>query len=488
MVIKKYFLALVVFSIAVQLGFSQVSIGGVTVSNSEPASAKVETKYGTFTIKQGTKPEYYPSGALKSFYFEDYGKLVFGGINILGGRIYITSPAPSNDALQNLSAYPVELYENGNLKSAKLADCEYDNLGGDKHLHIGFPKYTKGSGLFKETDTLAIKPKSIINFYDNEAVKSVVVTQGQHLSFLRAMAKTDKQRVQQAFKNGSTVEFYDDGYVKSFTPTTSTVLTIKNPLGIAMKPGTEITVKKGEENTAIGFYPANGSRLSLGEGINVELANGRYVGFYDDAKTLKELTWQYTISFTISNVKFFADEGHPMTTTVYFGEKGNIEKVTGLAKTETDFISGNETTTILPFVTEVEGKQLAVEEIGMNADGTLAYAVFTDKGIELSSKTVKVESRNGVEAISAYRIYYKDGKKAAATVRKTVDTGSDFYAAAYDSVDYLIYLYENGNVSRTVAVDGLLTTKDTISFSDDGRPVSYTYTNPVDKTTVTKSF
>ena len=71
---KKTFSTIIVFYIFIQLCFSQVSIGGITVQNANSTNSEtIETKYGKFTTKAGFPVLRYESGAIKSFYIEDFG-------------------------------------------------------------------------------------------------------------------------------------------------------------------------------------------------------------------------------------------------------------------------------------------------------------------------------------------------------------------------------------------------------------------------------
>ena len=77
----------------VSSSFAQVSIGGVTVQNAQVSREKVETKYGTFYVKGGFPVERYESGAVKSFYIENFGQLT-RIYDATFGELYIETPVP----------------------------------------------------------------------------------------------------------------------------------------------------------------------------------------------------------------------------------------------------------------------------------------------------------------------------------------------------------------------------------------------------------
>ena len=290
--------------------FAQVSIGGVSVQNAENQRTEIETKYGKFTVKSGYPLERYESGAVKSFYVEDYGGKIIPQLKIPNfGSLYFVTPYPKdNDVLSRINTHPVEFWENGNLKSVYIGDIKYSSLDGDTHLKITLSKYKHKSGRNKgKMETLSVFPKSVIYFYETGELKSFTVAQGQTLQFLRAMTTTDAQRAKQLFKNQSTIELYENGSVKSFTPSDSAVLTYKNPLGLMIAKGTAITLSPEDETVLTSFYPAKGASLSLGSDIVVKLSDSMPVVFYDDGKALKQMTWSFdAINFTLGKVDFYS--------------------------------------------------------------------------------------------------------------------------------------------------------------------------------------
>ena len=126
--------------------FAQVSIGGVSVQNAENIKEEIETKYGKFTVKSGFPVERYESGAIKSFYVEDYNGKIFPHFkmpNFGFGELYFVTPYPKGDVLSNINAHPIEFWENGNLKSVYIGDIRYDSFDGDNHLKIKLPYYSR---------------------------------------------------------------------------------------------------------------------------------------------------------------------------------------------------------------------------------------------------------------------------------------------------------------------------------------------------------
>ena len=453
--------------------FAQVSIGGVSVQNAENQRTEIETKYGKFTVKSGYPVERYESGAVKSFYVEDYGGKIIPQLKIPNfGSLYFVTPYPKdNDVLSRINTHPVEFWENGNLKSVYIGDIKYSSLDGDTHLKITLSKYKHKSGRNKgKMETLSVFPKSVIYFYETGELKSFTVAQGQTLQFLRAMTTTDAQRAKQLFKNQSTIELYENGSVKSFTPSDSAVLTYKNPLGLMIAKGTAITLSPEDETVLTSFYPAKGASLSLGSDIVVKLSDSMPVVFYDDGKALKQITWSFdSINFTLGKVDFYSGlNGEAVRQTVYFNEDGSVKTVSGVMTTSFD---GEKSLSYYPAL--VEGKAVNVRQIEYDADGNMTMADLGCNAIELTSEKVK----DGVQSVNVWKVYYRAGKKIAAAGNIHLQSSKGNF---YDTHYSCIILLDGDSVLQIIRPDGNenISADSNIIFASDGRAVSYTAISP----------
>ncbi|MDE6718965.1 MAG: hypothetical protein K2J68_03810 [Treponemataceae bacterium] len=308
----------------VSSSFAQVSIGGVTAQNAQVSREKVETKYGTFYVKGGFPVERYESGAVKSFYIENFGQLTSlsfpkgsSGASYVG-TIHIETPVPGIDYLSKKNAQPIEFYEDGTLKAVRLADVRYESLGGDGYKHITFKKYK---------ESLAVFPKSTIHFHENGNIKSMKVAHDQSFKFLRELKTSSNKKP--VFKNQSEIVFYESGAIKEFIPENAR---LTNPFGFGMRPGYSVVVGEDDPKKVLSFYPAAGSALTLGDGIKVTCVPKEPVVFYGDGKTLKQISWSFEgTNFTLGKVNFYSSsEGGATSQTVFFSETGGVKSVRGI--------------------------------------------------------------------------------------------------------------------------------------------------------------
>lgn len=441
----------------VSLCFAQVSIGGINIQNAENKKEEIETKYGKFTARTGFPVERYESGAVKSFYIDDFGQpLYFAQLNHPDyGRIIVSTPVPKEDYLSQMNAQPLEFWENGNIKTLKLADIKYaDNQGG--YFNIKFEKYD---------ESLAIFPNSVIYFYENGKIESVKVAIGQSFRFLRDASIDTKNKA--VFKNQSRIKFYDDGNIKEYTPQNAK---IKNPLNFGMRQGSSVVVSKNNPALAIGFYPATGSSIALSDTIIVKCVPGEPIYFWENGASLKQLSWFFdTVNFTLGKVNFYSGlNGEKVQQTVCFNENGYVKTVRGITATSFD---GEKTISYYP--TLVEGKAVNARQIDYDDNGNILMADLGRNPIELSSEKVK----DGIQTIKAWKIYYQEGKKAAAVgnVHLQSSMGS-FYNTNYSC----IILLDGDKVLQIIKPSGNenISADSNIIFDSTGKAVSFTATNP----------
>lgn len=452
---KKHLISCLIMFLILQVGYSQVSIGELSLDNSQNCQETISTRYGNFTILHDTQVEYYESGAVKSFFFDGTQTIFVEGL----GDVTICSPYQANyDPLS--ASVPLVFYENGNIKSLKLSN---KMPNGSFNLKIKFSKYND--------EIVSATESSKIDFYENGCLKSFTVTSGQSLSFLQNMVPSTKTKVQ--FKGISVIELYDDGYLKSFTP--SSAVNFPNGLNLALQKK-QITLARNS-NVLISFYPVNGSSLKLGENISVQLVNNEPVVLSDDGKKLKEISWKYDTGFVLSNVDFYGTKDKPSMNTVYFNDSGAIVRVKGIEVTSNSVLDYGKSR-VQQFTAVIEGKLVAVEELILNEDSSINCVVFgVINPFEISSKEVENDMKmKGFEKIKAIRMYYnKEGQRIAATGSFIRDFGSSFYSNIYNSINPCFVLYNKGNISDMNCVEGLISEENEILFDANGKPEAYSY-------------
>lgn len=424
--------------------FAQVSIGGVTAQNAQVSREKIETKYGTFYVKGGFPVERYESGAVKSFYVENFGQLT----RIWGetfGALYIETPVPGIDYLSKKNAQPLEFYENGNLKAVRLADVKYDSLDGDNYLHITFKKYK---------ESLAVFPKSTIHFHENGNIKSIKVAHDQSLKFLREL-KTSAKNKKPVFKNQSEIVFYESGAIKEFIPENAR---FSNPFNFGMRQGYSIVVSEDDPKKVLSFYPAAGSALTLGDGINVSCVPKEQVVFYEDGKTLRQISWSFEgANFTLGKVNFYSSsEGGATSQTVFFSETGGVKSVRGIFTTSP--INGEKT--LSSYLAMVDGKPTAARQIDYDGNGEIVMVDFA-----MPQPVSEDEIKGGTQILSARKIYYKDGARVAAIGNAALRSSM----GSFHDTDYDCVLIFDGEKIRTIKMDERLSADSAIVFDESGK-------------------
>ena len=454
---KKIMCAILVSAAVLQAVFAQVSIGGVSVQNAENTTEEIETKYGKFTVKSGFPVERYESGAVKSFYIDDFNQpLYFAKIkHPFYGEFIVATPVPKEDYMSQSNAQALEFYENGNIKKLKLADIKY-SYEKDGYKHITFKKYN---------ESLSIFPKSTIEFYENENIKSIKVAQGQSFKFLRDASSNTKNKA--IFKNQTEIVFYDDGSIKEYTPQNAK---ITNPLNFKIRDGSSVIVSRDNPTLAIGFYPATGSSVALSDTIIVKCVPGEPVYFYENGTALKQISWFYdTVNFTLGKVNFYSGlNGEKVQQTVYFDENGNIMTVSGTMTTSFD---GTKSLSYYP--TLVEGKAVNVRQINYDKDGNMVMADLGRNPIEISSEKVK----DGIQSVNAWKLYYSNGKKIAAVGNVHLQSSKGNF---YDTNYSCIILFDGDKILQIIKPEGSknISADSNIIFDSKEKAATYTARNP----------
>ena len=411
----------------VQGAFAQVSIGGVTAQNAQVSREKIETKYGTFYVKGGFPVERYESGAVKSFYIENFGQLT-RIYDATFGELYIETPVPGIDYLSKKNAQPMEFYEDGTLKAVRLADVRYESLGGDGYKHITFKKYK---------ESLAVFPKSTIQFHENGNIKSMKVAHDQSFKFLRELKTSSNKKP--VFKNQSEIVFYESGAIKEFIPENAR---LTNPFGFGMRPGYSVVVSEDDPKKVLSFYPAAGSALTLGDGIKVTCVPKEPLVFYGDGKTLKQISWSF--------------EGGATSRTVFFSETGGVKSVRGIFAVSP--VNGEKTLSSYPAM--VHGKPASVRQIDYDENGEIAMVDFA-----MPQPVSEDEVKGGTQILSARKIYYKDGARVAAIGNAALRSS----LGSFHDTDYDCVLIFDGEKIRTVRVDERLSADSALVFDEGGK-------------------
>lgn len=467
---KKTFSTIIVFYIFIQLCFSQVSIGGITVQNANSTNSEtIETKYGKFTTKAGFPVLRYESGAIKSFYIEDFGyPTTFAKFYhpIYKVEIIVATPVPKEDYMSKQSAQALEFYENGNIKTLKLADVKYSyNKNG--YLNIIFEKYN---------ESLAIFPKSTIHFYENGNIKSIKVANGQSFKFLQDLKIDSKTPA--VFKNQSEIVFYESGAIKEFTPQNAN---IKNALNFSIRTGSSVTVKEDDPSTAISFYPEKDSTIAFSDTIKVKCIPGEPLVFYENGTTLKQISWSFDVNFKIGNVPFYCGlNGETTKQTVYFAKSGEITSVCGILMQDYQSLSNKKTKSYFPAL--IEGQATSVRQIDYDKNGNIIMVDFGKNQLEL----VSTKTNNGNQTTKAWKIYYKNNTIIGAIVNVYTESSKGSF---YDSNFDCIMLFKDNKIIQTIneGKDENFTADTTIFFDDSGTPISFTCYN-VEGEIVQKTF
>lgn len=458
--LKRTFIATLFALTLASLAFAQVSIGGISIQNAESKKEEIETKYGKFTVKTGFPVERYESGAVKSFYIDDFEEpLKFAELNHPDyGKIIVSTPTPK-DYFTTEKPQPLEFYENGNIKTLKLASIKYsENPGG--YFNIKFEKYD---------ESLAIFPNSTIHFYENGKVESINVASEQSFKFLRDASIDTKTKA--VFENQSEIEFYDDGNIKKYT---SQNAKIKNPLNLKMRKGKSVVVSKDNPILAIGFYPETGSSIALSDTIVVKCVPGEPIYFWENGTSLKQISWSFnTVNFSIGKVNFYSGlNGESVQQTVYFDKTGYVKTVKGITSTSFSVTSFDGEKSILSYPTLVEGKATNVQQIDYDNNGNMILADLGRNPLELSSEEVK----NGIQTIRAWKIYYQEGKKVAVVGNAYLQSSKgSFYNTNYSC----IILFDGDKVLRIIKPDEdvRISADSNIIFDSNGKAVSFTATD-----------
>src|SRR5574344_75719 len=456
--LRKAFTVSIAFVCSTNL-FSQVSIGGVSVSAGQEEAKTIETKFGALPVKEGTPVEYYESGAVKSFFIDDKSGTVYAsieiakqnpGITFTNGDMRVVTPYPSQDYMQSRKTKPVEFYENGNLKSVRLANVKYGKSLND------YPEIVLSNDSNLNGEKLCIRKDTTVEFYESGKIKSVVVPQNQSFNFLLTM------NPKAVFKNFSTVEFYENGNLKSFLLASDINLTLKNPFGIAVRFDKPVTLSPIDSNMILSFTPANGTKLNLGNDVKIYFVDDMPVTFYEDGKNLKEITWRYdAVSFMLGGAQFIGANDTPFETTVKFNQNGNVESISGKKSSV--------------FIYVIEDRKVPVNEIRLDENLNLLYSEHKTVPLVISEKAVKNGSKNGKEKTLSFKIYYKDGKRTAVIgrVEKIFVDPSNFYASSYNSADNCILFYSADKVSKVITSEKQITLDSEIYFDEKENPVSY---------------
>lgn len=456
--IKRKLLLIILLFFAFQDCFSQISIGGLSVQNAEKSGIeKIETKYGTYTTKAGYPVLRYESGAIKSFYIEDNGHPVtFAKFYHPEYKVemIIATPVPKEDYLSQRNAQPLEFWENGNIKTLKLADVKYSyNTNG--YLNIKFEKYK---------ETLAIFPKSTIHFYENGNIESIKVANGQSFQFLRDLKVNSKNKP--VFKNQSEIKFYDDGFIKEFTPQYAN---IKNALNFSIRPGSSVVVSKENPSVAIAFYPASGATIALSDTVKVTCVQGEPLIFYEDGVTLKQISWTFDTNFKLGNVSFYCGLGGESTSqTVKFSKTGVVSSVSGILTTD---LYDTSKKIMKTYPTLVEGQAVEVCQIDYDELGNKTMINFGRNPFTISSRKIK----KGFETIKLWKLYYKNGEKVAGIGNVLLESSEgNFYDTNYSCV----VLFENETV-KTIATakEVNVSASSNLFFDDLGNPKTYSGTD-----------
>ena len=294
------------------------------------SSVTVSTKYGTFKTKPRKEIRFYESGALRSFYTSTPQPVVLTTVKPKDGDgkkklSRLLSPHTASFTLKSVDKdenlmypdLPIELHENGTLKSGILAD-------------------TKSMIPATETDRFNVDKPSQITFYDDEQVQSLflgeIVSSPEHMdtktlspyfhrlftqlgSVYRLKGVSGKYRAAGGdtysasmtaarfyFLPKSKLEFYHSGAVKEFTPWTAIPVEVLGSSLVHVKEKTGIRLS--EMGELLSYIPADGSKVEMQDKVTFLLQNGERRENHPDGK-LKTVTFETTRKdFSYGGIQF----------------------------------------------------------------------------------------------------------------------------------------------------------------------------------------
>lgn len=427
-----------IWGAVIALSFLPPLAAQVSFSNAQPVRSTepetIKTRFGTFRTKDGAEVERYGSGAVKSFFIE--GKQT---LETPAGTFQVETPLNWT----GIKNQPIELYENGNLKT----------------LFVGTHTANGGTqALQTPLGTISCSGKVPVQFHENGRLKSFFPAGNQTAPFLSGLDPKAK------FHSGKEIEFYDDGSLKSFAP--SVALNLNFPLGLRMKARTSIVLSR--TGFPIGLVPADGSALDLGDGIQVSLRDGMPLEFYEKG-TIKEISFKYSdAEFEFYGMKFLKPkEGESFGVTLRFYED---EKMRSAEATE---VRGNppysQGISSPPFATEFEGDAVSVRKLEFDESGLPKFVEYGNRAAVLSSTDLPYDKNAGagVEEFSAHKVWYHGGKRVAAIGCHAKTYAQRFYSTSENCV----FLCDGDRILRVIEVKNA-TPRD-IMLDGAGKPTAY---------------
>lgn len=425
-------------------------------------SISVDTKYGTFDVKPNRELCFYESGALKSFFCTKPVSI----------NIYTITPENSSSKKKQKASFdlsstdrsdnilypdlPIELYENGNLKSGA---------------------FMKSSLLVAatETDKFNVYQPSQITFYENERVKSLILAKSlngldsidnmaianlsPYLQGFFALA-TNKYGAKQMgtkldFAPKTKLSFYPDGKVKEFTPVSKIPIDVLGDTLIYNKKSTPVTLS--ELGYVIAYTPddntipkSNGKDMFyFQQDTSMEYfrSNGKNV---DGFKLTLDTTRR---NFTYGGVSF---SGNMQTVTVQGDNplKGKSQAIT-IAVDKEGYATGAEihydTGMEKCFLVKAGGLYYSATKIKCSKGKITAIELYNNLSLSLA----------GVGAFSFNKIFFAENGKT------TVYLGEDVAKAKK-------VLISISSDKPSVTYDENLSSDSDIIFDDAGNAVSYT--------------
>lgn len=424
-------------------------VNGKIVSVVVGVPVMFSTSIGNITAKPNTTCEFYESGALRCVYSDEVKD-----VPMSCGEFKLTSFYSSRPK----NCIPFEFYEDGKLKSAQFS-------------RQGKPFIQTPLG------TLQAMQATKATFFKDGSIESFAVYPNQKIA-ISGFSGT--------YVQGSTLSFYENGRVKSFT---SNAEEFHKRLEMRIKKSTEISC--GESGKIISFTPADNSAVKIGE-LMFLLCRGKPFELYETGSIRRCTVECSGQDFAMGNVLFAyktAKENFgqnlPLVPNAYLtlmlSESGSL--ISATADRTAPHLDA------FPIVGGMGEKLWTAKSIALNDDGSLfcidylrALQVGTRRRpnlliarpqgfADIDANTpidVKITKKNTTYEV--WKIYYaKDGTQYL--------VGREFFESPqgnfYDEYRFGIFALKGTDIAQTIYLDDISADSELL-FADDGSLRAYT--------------
>lgn len=406
----------------------------------------VSTQYGDIALKNPSIVRWYESGALKSFV-----PAVSMTVKMPCGTVSVKAVGSKN---------PVELHENGTLKSGTLASA----------VELQTPQGKMKTAMNK-----------VISFYDDGSLERFYPASKQQIPFFneKFSAIFSAAALPVNYSTKHPVEFYKSGAVKSFA-----AVSVAAPKDIPLTLLADSPITLAENGATISGYPVENSVLEVG-GTKLLVVKNTDVSYYENHR-LKSATVDYTQKdVSVGNVTVIGSGLNGMKKAkLSFYESGMLESI-GIvedrnASTSFGTSFGKESDAL---ALKIGGTPYAVSSARFFEDGTagrLVYEPLVRANERTEKRTADVIDPDTLKpkVYTVRRYFSKMQDYFSADGKPLCSVGLDCYEdprdmGFYNTAERVLYIY--GADGKTVAkkIKNDFGTATEICFDADGKPVSY---------------